>query len=167
MSITVPDKYREDRLRHWINSILTRSALSGLVMYILIKVFFHETPLLFCLLPPAMLLARGLPGWLMARRDPWTYKLDDYGVRIQLRKTGSIRVNPGDVPVEAIWNRHNIAEIDRATELGLPCLRLLTRMPNGSLKHRMTLVYDTDDARAINRDVLPLIERYRSSQDAK
>jgi len=165
VSITVPDKYSEDRLRHWLNSILTRSALSGLVMYILITVYFRDTPLLFCLIPTVILLTRGIPGWIMARQAPWSYVLDDYGVRIQLRKKGAIRVNPGDVPVEVIWNRHNIAEVDRATERGLPCLRLLTRMPNGSLKHRMTLVYDTEDALAINRDVLPLIERYRSSQD--
>jgi len=167
--ISVPEKYREDRLRHWLTTVLTRSALVTLVMYVVVNVVWHNphNPPQFLLIPAVCVLASGLPGWFTARQTAWTYVIDQEGVRIVSGKTGNNKVNPGGVPTGVVWANHNIAEVDRSTELELPKLMLYSKRPSGSLRHRLSLVYEPDDSRGIQNDVLPLIDNYRSKSEAK
>ena len=164
--ISVPEKYREDRLRHWLNSVLARSAMVALVMYVLIMLFWRDTPRYLCAVPALYLLIRGLPAWISARQKSWRFAIDADGVRILSAKSQT-RVNLGDAPSQVRWDREEIAAPETSTELGLPTLKLLGILPGGKLKHRLTLVYDPDDARSIQKDVLPLIEHYRTRSAAK
>ncbi len=108
-------------------------------------------------LPHIMILVVAFPVWLNQVRKPWRYVINEKAFRLIQWTLGG-----------RTWQRHNldwkqdvVLRVEETEWRSLPALRVIVKLKGQKGEQDLWMVYTYQDQEKIQREVLPLIAKFR------
>lgn len=155
-SIPVPQSYKDllvrNRGRQWILVFGAFTILLG-IWYVewrrgrhFIDFLPHIVPLVFA-----------FPLWLHQVRKPWRYVINEKTSRLVQWTFGGRTWQWHDLD----WKRDFVLRVEETEWRSLPALRMIVKLKGQKGEQDLWLVYAHQDQEKVQREVLPLIEKFR------